>query len=217
MQLSTPMLNQIASGSFILNWFVSVQARDRITNNIENMHLWNGDSDFTTKIGGINTTFIGSGNLLEMPRFSFTQGVDVKTHAMSLNVLSPEIINIIRAYDSRYAPITFYVGIFNPANFNLVGIVKVYSGFIDTIEISEVEDSETCTIDIVSGIRSGTKPLTLMKSHESQKLRDETDEGFKYSTIAESVLIEWQRDDGGYKVPFSRPSVTRPRSGNSDR
>ncbi len=204
MQLNSAMVAQIATGSFIRHWFISVTAKNRGTGQPEHMFLWTGDGDFTTSVDGTNRTFIGSGSLLEIPTFTYAQGVDIKEHRITLNILTPEITNIIRAYDSQFAPIKFHIGIFNPNTMAFVGMSEVFTGFIDKINIDETEEAEYCGIDIVSGLREGTKPLTLMKSHESQKLRDPTDEGFKYSTIAGEVKVHWGRDKSGYQVPFNR-------------
>lgn len=208
MQLSAAMIHQINTGAFVRHWFISVTAKNRSTNQPEHMHLWTGDGNFTTLIDGVITTFIGSGNLLEIPTFTYSQGVDIKEHRMTLNILSPEIINLIRAYDSQFAPITFHLGIFRPDTMALMGVSQAFNGFIDKIEIDESENDEYCGVSVVSGLREGTKPLTLMKSQESQKLRDETDEGFKYSTIAGTVLIQWAKASGGYQVPFMRRGLS---------
>ena len=53
-----------------------------------------------------------------------------------------------------------------------------------------------CSVGVVSNVRAGTKTLTYTKSNESQKLRDPTDESFKYAAVTPQVKPVWAGGSG---------------------
>lgn len=201
MKLTSAMQAQIASGSFHHEFFVYVTAKEFDTGASQELGLWTGADDFTTSIDGVSRTFLGSGSMLSIPNFTYSIGLDVQTQKMGFSILSPEVTNLIRGYDARFAPIQVYLGIFDPANMSLKGISEMFRGFIDKIDIFESEETSTCDVSLVSEIREGTKPLTLFKTAQSQALIDPNDNGFKYGTIAGTTKVAWGVEDSGWQVP----------------
>lgn len=196
MNLTTAMMNQINTGRFNHDWFVTITAKNRQSGLPEVMNLWTGGDDMPVTIGDETITFIGSGQVLDIPAFSYKTGLDIQTTRMQFAILSPEIQNVFRAYDSDQAPIQIYLGISDPQTLELKGVTIAFDGFIDEITISQDEFGEICEVGIVSDIREGTKQLVLMKSDESQKLRNPQDNGFAYSSIGAAVKVTWGIGEG---------------------
>jgi len=200
MQITAGMQSRLNTGAAEHQWFVWIKAKNRDTGAAELVGLWSGDYNITVSVDGVARTYYGAGLVMSVPSLQYKSGVDIQTHRLQLAILSPEVTNVIRAYDSRLAAIEVHLGIFDPVTGVLSGISKALDGTIDEIDISESETDASVEIGVVSSLRKGSKTLSLMKSDSSQRLRDESDEGFKYSSIAGSVSIQWGTGEG-WKAP----------------
>lgn len=200
MKINQDMMNALRSTSWRHEWLVHVKAKQFVTNAVEELSLWTGGGNLPLTVDGFNRTYIGAGNLIDIPGFTYEVGLGIQTQRMSLAILSPEIINMIRAYDSRQAPIQIHLAIFDDQTNELLGTSVAFDGFIDEISIQESETDAVCEIGIVPSLRQGTKTLTLMKSDATQRLRDPSDEGFKYTTVSGEIKVIWGHGEG-WKAP----------------
>lgn len=198
MIITAPMQAAIASGSFQHNWLIYFTARNRATNANEVMGIWDGLDDISVVIDGVTKTFIGAGQLLSVPNWTFTPGIqNIQNQKLSLDIKSPEIINLIMAYDASLAPVQVYLMVTNTATMAVADApISWFDGQVDDIAISESKYEKGCTVTIVSSQREGTRKLSTMKSEESQKLRNPDDDGFKYATIANDVPVPWGNGEG---------------------
>lgn len=184
-------------------WLVYIKAKNRATGLYEELGVHTGLDRLTVNIDSTSRDYEGVGSVINIPTIKFSTGLSIQTYDFELNIDSPEITNVIRAYDSRLAPTDVHLAVFN-GDMSLAGVSPVIRGWIDTINISENNNFASCTVGIVSNIRAGTKALPLMKSHETQLLRDATDNGFKYSAITPNTKILWAAGDGWKNGGFRR-------------
>lgn len=170
------------------------------TGAIERIGLHTGIDDMTLSVDGQTRTYIGAGNMLTIPEFVYSMGLEYEVQEMSFAILSPEIHNLIRAYQSENGKIEIHCAFFNRPDMSLVGTSAAFKGFMTQAVIEENETEMSATIGIESGIRNGTRTSVLMRSDESQKLRDPDDTAFEYAAISASVPVIWGQGKG-YQTP----------------
>ena len=195
MILDSNMQAAIASGSFHIAWLFHLEAKRRDTGVIEPLSIHTGIDTLTLNMNGTNRSYIGVGSIIDIPQFDFSLGLNPSAKEFRLSILHPEITNAIRAYDSRLAPAEVHLAIFD-ADMNFAGAAPVIDGWADTIDIVESDTEAYCSVGVVSNVRAGTKTLTYTKSNESQKLRDPTDESFKYAAVTPHVKCVWAAGSG---------------------
>lgn len=186
-------------------WLLWVEAKNRDTGNTEASGIWTGGEDQTFIIDGVSRTYYGAGSLLQLPKVQFNSELDVQTQNITLSILSEEVINMIRVYDSRLAPCELHLLVRDTTDGSVAGITPVIEGWIDIVDIAEgaaPNGEASATVAIVSSVRAGTKVLNLKKSDQSQKLRDATDRGMEYADISGELKIVWGKNTG--KPPVQR-------------
>lgn len=183
------------SGDFHFEFLLWVKAKNRTTGVLEASGIHTGEGELTVSIDGVSRTYQGAGQLIDIPSFTNKIGLEIEENDFTLAILSPEITNMIRAYDADLAPADLHLAIFNK-DMALVGITQVVKGFVNGIVINEDAEEATCTITVTSNIQEAVRGLTLKKSHESQKLIDSTDEGFKYAAVAGTTETKWGTGEG---------------------
>ena len=203
MIVTPAMLNAIASGSYGISWLLYVKAKNRTTGSFEEIGIHTGLDQLVVTIDGAGRPYEGVGGIIEVPSIKFSTGLSVETYDFSLAINSPEVTNMIRAYDSRLATADVHLAVFN-SDGSLAGIAPAIRGWIDTINISDSAEEASVRIGIVSNIRAGTKALPLMKSHENQLLRDPTDMGFQYAALTPKAKVPWGAGEGWQNKAFKR-------------
>lgn len=201
MILNTAMQTALNKGAYEPRYLVWMSPKDRSTGTKIPYGFHTGLDPLTVTINGENRTYDGAGELLSIPNFKYEAGLDVVTERLRLSILSPDVTNAIRAYDARLAQIEVHLVLIEPSTQSILGSTLMFEGQVDDIQINEDEYDAYCEVGIVQSIRAGTKPMTLMKSHESQLLRDPDDNSFKYASIAGTTKIQWGTPDGGWQVP----------------
>lgn len=198
MIITTAMQNALNTGKAHIEWLVWIEAKNRNTGAVEAAGVHTGLDPINITIGAQPRLYQGVGHLVEIPAFTFKQGLQIEQETLTLSILSPEITNQIRAYNSDLAPTEIHLAVFD-SDMTLAGVSTVLKGFINNIAINEGPNDATCSIGVTTNVAEATRGLTLTKSHASQKLIDPTDEGMKYASVAGTTNLQWGVDDGGYQ------------------
>lgn len=207
MELTQNIVNAISSGVVSARWLIWFKARNRTTGLVEQAGISTLDYDMTLNVNGQSRTYAGAGPVLGMPEMTYESGTVIQNQRLSLSILDPNVINLIRAYDSSFAPVEFHIVFFNHLNGEVIGTALAYSGTVDTIHIKEGAQA-SCDVVIASLNRNGTRTLSLKKSDAAQKLRDPNDNGRKYASIAGTVEVAWGSEgDGNHRRNTLRPFI----------
>lgn len=173
---------------------VWITARNRQTGSPESIGFWNGLDAQEFTVGGQTRTYFGAGALLGIEAIIGTVGIEVRRQTVSLSGLTPEVLQAVRAYDIRLAPIEVHRVHIDPEKGRQIGDpVRVLKGTVDEAPIPKAPEGGSATLDLViaSASRALTRTLTAKKSQATQRQIDPTDRGRDYSAISGAVGVFW--------------------------
>jgi len=171
-----------------------ITAKSRDTGAPESIGLWTGVDHQTFVINGVGRTYFGAGNLLDLGDNVAEVGIKVRTRAVKLAAVTPEVKQAIKVYDARLARTEIHRVEFDTAtNEQIDDPERVFKGWIDTIAWGRAGSNgeANCTLNLVSVARALTKALALKYSDACQRLRNAGDGLFKYTDVTTSADVWW--------------------------
>ena len=182
----------------LLIWVV---ARNRSTGLPEALGLWTGSDDRSFTIGGSPRVYVGAGGLMGVPPIASQTGITVRMQRLTLSPLNDTVADLIRTYDSRFAPIEIHRALFDPVTTQLISEPhRLFKGIIDEIElpIDPADGKVSCEVTVASSARYLTRTLTLKRSDASQRRRSD-DRFLRYADLSGEVDVFWgeKRPAGG--------------------
>lgn len=178
----------------VLFW---VRALNRSTGEVETLGIWNGDDHREFTIAGETRTYYGAGSLLSVDPITSQTGLKVRTHRIKLSPLAPEVQQLIRGYEPRFAPVELHRAVFDPDTHALIDEPhRRVKGYIDkvTLKTGPKAESVTCEIEIASAARALTIPLSRKRSHETLQARSPGDGFRRYASVAGVITVPWGTD-----------------------
>lgn len=175
-----------------------VRARDRATNAEEALGLWTGDDHQEFTIGGVERTYYGAGGVVAIDPIVMTSGLTVRSQRAEFSPLAPEVMEMVRTYEPRFAPVEIHRALFDPDTMNLVDEPhRVFRGWIDGIRVDTpaVGGSGRIELSLVSTARALTRTLAAKKSDETQRRRS-NDRFRRYADVSGSVDVWWGETRG---------------------
>lgn len=180
----------------ILVWVV---ARNRTTGAPETLGLWTGAQDREFRINSVDRVYAGAGPVMEIPPIKMQTGIAVRMQRMTFSPLAPEVADLIKTYDARFAPLEIHRALFSlDDGAQLAPPHLVWKGFIDEIEVSYSGDGKeaTCEVTAASSARLLTRTLPLKRSDATQQLRS-GDRFRRYVDVSGRVDVWWGESRGG--------------------
>ncbi len=174
----------------LLIWVI---ARNRSTGTPEALGLWTGSDDRSFTIAGTPRTYVGAGGLMGVPPLVAQTGIAVRMHRLTLSPLNDTVVDLIRTYDARFAPIEVHRALFDPVTTLLISEPhRVFKGLIDEIELPiDAENGDVrCEVTVASSARYLTRTLTLKRSDASQRRRV-GDRFLRYADVSGEVDVYW--------------------------
>lgn len=178
----------------IAHRLVSIDARAIPSGTVERLNLWTGDFDLAITLEGEARTYLALGALLQGEPIVSGAGLDVRVHQMRLSAVPSEVEDLVKGYDTRFAPVSIHRALFDPATRDLVGTPhRVFRGMVNSIDfpVEPGEASPVCIVEVVSEARVLTRTLPLKKSDDSQRRRAASDGFRKYGDISGAVPVYW--------------------------
>lgn len=188
----------------ILYWF---KPKNRDTGLVEPVGLWTGDDHKDFTIEGETRTYYGAGAITGLEELTYEEGLSVRTHRIPVNMLAPEVENLLRGYDLRLAPIQIHRAAFHPETGQRIAEpTRIFTGSVDgsPVTIPPKGGTVKAEIAVVGGARALTIPLSLLKSDATLRQRDDTDGFFKYIDVSAQVDVWW----GEKRISSSSTAVT---------
>jgi hypothetical protein len=199
--IDSTTLAALAKGSLIIRHFIWITPRDLDTGDqVTPVGFWNDVGSITCDtIDGndgttVSRTYNGSGKIAAIDQLVLEIGIAVRTAQVVLNIIDPDVEDLVRGYQLRKAPIEWHFGIFDVDTHDVVAsLYPLLVGFINTSTISTPSEGGQggVTIEMVSDTRRLTKVSGDKRSDESQKRRSSTDNIFQYVEAMASRQVFW--------------------------
>jgi hypothetical protein len=188
--------------------FLWIVARNRDDNSPEAVGFWSDVDDVSAEVLNPDTglavmrNFYGSGTLIAIDPIPLVSNLTVQTVNVRMSQIDELVAQAVRLYDCKQARVEIYRGLFSPVSRQMVAPAECrFVGFIDVIEIKTPSENEdggvnlTCNSHTQELLRSN--PDT--RSHESQILRNPTDNFFQDAATVGDWEHYWGRKNGKLK------------------
>ena len=156
------------------------------------LNLWNGTGDLTY---GSNT-YIGTGDLLSISQITETSDISATGITVSLTGVKTSLIAIAKDHEYQGRPLSVSLGAFDASGDLIADPVIVFSGFMDTMTISENGAYSTIAIAVENKLVAFERTKVRRYTAEDQKIDHPTDKGFEYVTAIVQKEIIWGRPTG---------------------
>lgn len=202
-----------------------ITATNRNTGSPESIGLWTGEDTQVFTIDGEARTYYGSGQFINFGNVTLASNLNIQKLTVTLTPISPEMEQVFRGYDAKFASVECHNAFYNTETNNLVAPpVVFYKGWIDKLVITmpPVGGSGEARMDIVGNSRILTNRLAIKRSNDSQQLRLNGDAFFRDVNISGQVQTPWGSKSvsgsgaGGLKGFIATriaPTLSRMRSG----
>lgn len=172
---------------------VWITAKNTATQMLETIGIWSGEDDVSLTVEGVSRTYSGAGALLGVEQVIAGTGLDVRTLQVQLAAVAPEVEDLVKGYDTRFAPVEIHRAIFRADTRQLVGAPhRSFRGMINSIEFPKAEPGgpSACVVSVASETRALTRTLASKKSDETFKAGG-GDSFRQYTDVSGSVPIFW--------------------------
>tara|TARA_R100001369_G_scaffold46319_1_gene72644 strand:- start:1353 stop:1961 length:609 start_codon:yes stop_codon:yes gene_type:complete len=156
------------------------------------LNIWNGIGDLA--FGG--NTYTGTGDLLSISQITETADIQATGINVSLTGIKTSFIAIAKDQDYQGRALTVSLGAFDASGSLIADPVIVFSGFMDTMTISENGAYSTISISVENKLIAFERSKVRRYTAEDQKIDHPTDKGFEFVTAIVQKDIIWGRPTG---------------------
>ena len=154
------------------------------------LRIWTGYSDFTI----LSQTYLGLGNLINISQVqesADTKASGIKVVASGLNT---DILSNSFNQTQQGIVVNVYFGVLTTTS-NAQAIVdtpyEIFSGFVDTVTISEEGETSAISFNIESKLISLERPLDFRYTDQDQKFFFPNDRGLEFVDDIQDKVIAW--------------------------
>lgn len=194
-QLPIEVINHINSGrTLITHVLIWIEARDRNSGEVEGLGLWTGDDVKSFIIKGEARVYHGAGSVLKISPFVSQAQGGAQTWNFQVSSLHEQVIEAIRVYDPRLAPVEVHTSFWDAETHNaLADPVREFRGTVMEVELPTpaVGGESEATVTCVPDAWRLTKGHTTRKSQAAIEKRSPSDRFRIYNNISGSVQTAW--------------------------
>ena len=154
------------------------------------VNLTDNSFDLTSSISGSSKTYTSSAFLISVP--SFTEETDLSKTSLNIALSGADQTFISTCLNENIVndTVEIYRGLLDSSNQLIADPILLYSGNIDTFQVSESETESTVTLTVVSHWADFDKKSGRQTNNNSQQRFFNTDVGMDFSS--QTVLdIKW--------------------------
>ena len=167
------------------------------------LNLWSGVGDLA--YGG--NTYTGVGDLLSISAVTETSDISATGINVAITGIKSSFIVIAKDHEYQGRPLTVSLGAFNSSGSLIADPVIVFSGFMDTMTISESGSTSTISISVENKLIAFERSRIRRYTAEDQKIdyplklangndNPNYDAGFEFVTSIVEKEIIWGRPTG---------------------
>lgn len=174
-----------------LLWII---ARNRSTGAPEEHGLWSGEDHQVFTVDGEGRTYYGVGQFIDWGQLQVESTLNIRKLSAAVSAITPEVEEVLRTFDPKFAPVQVHLAFFDPETNNLVGNpYRVFKGWIDKFPVRRPANGSDAqgTIDMVGHTRILTRQLALKRSDETQRQRAAGDTFYNDVAITGQVQTPW--------------------------
>jgi hypothetical protein len=156
--------------------------------------IWSGEYDATFTIDGTSRQYTAGADGMKVDDIIFEKGTTIRRQSITLNGVNATALEMVNGRIIRGQKAELHLMFLHPITGDIVGYNRVFRGFVNKApsSIGKKGDASTIDLELVSGLRTLTKPLPLKKSEHAQKTRAGTDDHFRnFSSVAAETKVEW--------------------------
>ncbi len=198
-----------ARAGVIARHLVWITAKDRSTGVPQSIGIWNGDDDQVITVDAVARTYLAKGALLDLPPMTYQAGLFVRSYEIQTSPLAQPIIDAIRLYDARLAPIEIHRVLLDTSSRAIIDTpYRMFKGWIDDVAIStpSISGESICTLKCVTSARALTRTVTLKKSDDSQRRRS-NDQFRRDAELSNAIDVFWGEERHKSTAMSSHKSV----------
>ena len=153
------------------------------------LNVWSGMGDLS--YGG--ETYTGLGDLLSISEIKETADVQATGMNVSLAGVKSSLVAIAKDQDYQGRELTVRLGAFDSSGSLVADPVIIFSGFMDTMTITEAGEYSSITIAVENKLIAFERSKVRRYTAEDQKINHPTDKGFEFVTAIVEKEIFWGR------------------------
>lgn len=183
-----------ARKGLLVHALIWLQARDRVAGTVEGLGLWTGADHQLVTVGGVDRTYYGVGAVLGIDALVSQSQGNEQTWSFQVSSLHAQVVEALRVYDARLAPVELHSWYFDPLTHNpLTHPVREFRGTVMEVDLPTppIGGEATATVTCVSDAWRLTRSLTLRRSQGALKARASGDGFRKHNTISGAVQVAW--------------------------
>ena len=156
------------------------------------LNVWSGMGDLSYD----SETYTGLGDLLSISEIKETADVQATGMNVSLSGVKSSLVTIAKDQDYQGRELTVLLGAFDSSGSLIADPVIIFSGFMDTMTISEAGEYSSITIAVENKLIAFERSKVRRYTAEDQKIDHPTDKGFEFVTAIVEKEIIWGRSTG---------------------
>ena len=156
------------------------------------LNVWSGVGSITYD----SDTYTGVGDLLSISEIVESADISAAGINVSITGIKSEFLAIAKNHQYQGRPLSVALGAFNNTGSLISNPVVMFSGFMDTMIISENDKTSTIKISVENKLIAFERSKVRRYTAEDQKIDHPTDKGFEYVTAIVEKEILWGRPTG---------------------
>jgi hypothetical protein len=156
------------------------------------LNVWSGVGDLSYS----GETYLGVGDLLGISEIKESSDISATGINISLTGVKSSLVAVAKNHEYQGRPLTVRLGAFDASGNLVADPVIIFSGFMDTMTISEAGEYSTISIAVENKLIAFEKTKVRRYTAEDQKIEHPTDKGFEFVTAIVEKEIIWGRPTG---------------------
>lgn len=157
------------------------------------VNLWNGIGTLT--YGGKN--YIGAGNLLQVQPVSESAELRANGTSVSLSGINNTLVQLAKDEDYQGRELVVKLGAMDENNDVIADPVIMFSGFMDTMVLTESGDTSSIKIDVENKLIQMERASVRRYTDNDQKIDYPDDNGFSFVAKIQDREINWGKNNNG--------------------